>query len=202
MGYTNAVGRAYDTLFVTQNGTLPIDPFATIRNRGWNLFTYSQFATDVNDLKSVLNISKDAFSFFSDGNYTIVYNEHLPENEQRFALAHEIAHIELEHFHNAANTLQFTKDSLRHPSNYKNIEHEANTYAYSYLCPASLLNICKFTMTELQKIFKIPAEAAAYVLLHMNEDLDHINAKTDAMIKEMYIPALRPHYFYPYHEEA
>lgn len=76
--------------------SLPIDPVKIIKERGYELVSFSKINYD-NCLQ--LNGRSDAFSFFNpqQDNYFIVYDDECDKNRLRFTLLHEIAHIDLGH---------------------------------------------------------------------------------------------------------
>ena len=85
-------------LYVEQGiHSLPIDPFAIIKQRGYVMVPFSK--VDGSDRPEAMDDNKDAFSFYSPElkTYVIVYNDDKPLSRIRFTLMHEVGHIDLDH---------------------------------------------------------------------------------------------------------
>ncbi len=85
-------------LYIEQNiHSVPIDPFAIIKNRGYVLVPFSKFGQD--SRPDCIDENNDAFSFYVPElkNYVIVYNDNKSLPRIRFTLMHELGHIDLGH---------------------------------------------------------------------------------------------------------
>lgn len=85
------IERKVVALYVEQGiGSLPIDPFAIIKNRGYLLVPYNEPIDHKSD-------DEDAFSPFYPpiNKHVIVYNENKSIDRVRFTLMHEIGHIDM-----------------------------------------------------------------------------------------------------------
>jgi len=97
----------------------PFNIIGLMRNVGIAVVRYSSFSLLTRPL--LMTASEDSFYAKIGNRYTVFYNDSAPETRVRFSLAHELAHIVLEH-------LEESDDA----------EVEANFFASYILAPAPL----------------------------------------------------------------
>ena len=90
---------------------------------------------------------EDAITYEYKGYVFILYNSALTKQRIRFAVAHEIGHIIMQH-------------SLRHISNY---EQEANMFAARLLMPMAIIKELNIqSPEELAQTFEVSLQSATY----------------------------------------
>lgn len=102
----------------------PNNPFFVLGCLGVDIVEYSNLKQE--DRNCLMARSKDGFTTFGDGRYTVYYNDGMPQGRVRFTLWHEIGHIMLEHF---------DRDS----TSYREKEAEANHFAAYCIAPMPLI---------------------------------------------------------------
>jgi Zn-dependent peptidase ImmA (M78 family) len=187
---SEAVNMACGYLVLTQSGEIPIDPFASIYRQDWELWKYSDIASD--HRMSVFGIAKTIGSeycatVFRDNRYIIVYNDTLSVRGLRYALAHEIGHITLGHFKGqGVIKLNFDNDTLFFTDNKKE-EDEANAFAINFLCPAPLFKYFKLDDPEvIERVFDISPESAQYRVKNAYTDALTVDRYFDRSLLEIY----------------
>lgn len=202
----HAATLACDYILMTQNGALPIDPFKTIQKKGWDLDSYSYLhSNNIISMQTLQNISNEAFTLYTPikNSYTIAFNDSLPINTIRFALAHEIGHIVLKHFTNkTAIVLQFDENHLRLNRNQVPIiERAADIFAANFLLPAPLLESCNLNCNEISQLFDVSELSAQYIKYHAKTDSKYVDIKTKQQLQQRFKNELYPYYFSPYNTE-
>lgn len=118
--------------------------------------------SDFNDknLQEELKITNETYGFVTkqDGQYIIALNKNIKLEQQRFAFAHELAHI-LMHKMNENDVRYFNKKEFRftYPKDYSLEEKQANSFAAELLVPERILSkvYLKFNVDTLAKAFKV-----------------------------------------------
>lgn len=134
--------------FLLQSGItqLPVNPVRIVESNGWKIYRYSQFAARIKkDVESLIaNYDKDGFTFWSerDKTFIICYNESTPQNETRWTLTHEIAHIYLKHISSESPVM--AKNGITNPL----YEIEAEYFTLRVLCPLAVLLECRVSNPE------------------------------------------------------
>lgn len=104
------------------------------------IFSYSAFAARIQESPAYLqtHYDKDGFVLWSAPAQTFVicYNDSAPQNEIRWTVTHEIAHISLHHVSPGCPVL------ARHGAGNRLYELEAECFALRVLCPAPVLLEC------------------------------------------------------------
>lgn len=130
------------------------------------IFSYSAFAARIQESPAYLqtHYDKDGFVLWSAPAQTFVicYNDSAPQNEIRWTVTHEIAHISLHHVSPGCPVL------ARHGAGNRLYELEAESFALRVLCPAPILRECGVdTPEEIAGMCGIPdtrtGAALAYV---------------------------------------
>lgn len=128
--------------FLLEQGisALPVNPCAIPPKNGWMIFSYSAFAARIQESAAYLqaHYDKDGFVLWSEPAQTFVvcYNDSAPQNEIRWTVTHEIAHISLHHVSPGCPVL------ARHGAGNRLYELEAECFALRVLCPAPVLREC------------------------------------------------------------
>ncbi|SHF61135.1 protein of unknown function [Desulforamulus putei DSM 12395] len=131
---------------------LPIDPFKIYKEFDWALFS----CKEIEELKGkddllLLKIRKekaDAITFRDrqTGTYITVYEENNLPERIRWTLAHEIAHIKLDHLTDFNETCM-SRGGIS-AQQYKVLEREANIFAAEFLSPMALLVLLEATQSD------------------------------------------------------
>lgn len=149
--------------------SLPVNPSRLIKQNGWRLYTYAQFADRIGQTleKVVEQFSREAFVFWSqrENNFVICYNASFPVPVIRWSLMHEIAHIVLGHISPEVPSLNRVRSEERSV-----LEIEAQGFARRVLCPSIVLHDCRAISPEsIMYLCGISREAAEYRSKYMQE---------------------------------
>ena len=156
--------------FLLEQGisALPVNPCAIPPKNGWMLFSYSTFAARIQESVAYLqtNYDKDGFVLWSEPAQTFVicYNDSAPQNEIRWTVTHEIAHISLHHVSPVCPVL------ARHGAGNRLYELEAERFALRVLCPAPVLRECGVdTPEEIANMCGIPGRQSGAALAYVRD---------------------------------
>ena len=156
--------------FLLEQGisALPVNPCAIPPKNGWMLFSYSTFAARIQESVAYLqtNYDKDGFVLWSEPAQTFVicYNDSAPQNEIRWTVTHEIAHISLHHVSPGCPVL------ARHGAGNRLYELEAECFALRALCPAPVLRECGVdTPEEIANMCGIPGRQSGAALAYVRD---------------------------------
>lgn len=157
--------------FILQQGirSLPVNPSRLIKQNGWILYSYSEFAATIRQPVSTVidRFSPEAFVFWSsyENTFVICYNADYPNPVIRWSLMHEIAHIVLGHISSDVPNLTRVRSEQR-----SMFEQEAQGFARRVLCPSIVLHDCNATEPyEIMKLCGISHEAAVYRSQYIKE---------------------------------
>lgn len=123
-----------------------------LKSKGWEFVAFN-----LEDEKSVALLNRygllefaknhSGFSFMRDNIKLIFYRRDLTEEEKIQVFAHELGHIELEHF-SKIGVLGYTPDGILNNAQ----ENEANDFALEFQAPSCILKKAQFkTLDELHK---------------------------------------------------
>lgn len=144
--YFNLRNTVWNFLIKTELD-LPINLVQIIKNNNWLLSAYES-----NNGKYILNLIKekpieDALTYEYKGFIFILYNSLLTKQRIRFAVAHEIGHIVMQH-------------RVRYIKNY---EQEANMFAARLLMPMAIIKELNIqSPEELAQTFEVSLQSATY----------------------------------------
>ena len=144
----------------------PSTPCAIPPKNGWMLFSYSTFTARIQESVAYLQTKydKDGFVLWSEPAQTFVicYNDSAPQNEIRWTVTHEIAHISLHHVSPGCPVL------ARHGAGNRLYELEAECFALRALCPAPVLRECGVdTPEEIANMCGIPGRRTGAALAYV-----------------------------------
>ena len=130
------------------------------------LFSYSTFTARIQESVAYLQTKydKDGFVLWSEPAQTFVicYNDSAPQNEIRWTVTHEIAHISLHHVSPGCPVL------ARHGAGNRLYELEAECFALRALCPAPVLRECGVdTPEEIANMCGIPGRRTGAALAYV-----------------------------------
>ena len=126
----------------------PLDIFGLCNAIGVVCVPY--FVLDEDDAIAANAVSEDGFTIWIEGHPIIVYNEGNKPERIRFTLAHELAHVILDHGESTSET-----------------ESEANWFAEYLLAPTALVVRRRINDTEdVMDYFNVGNDCASYVLMH------------------------------------
>ena len=156
--------------FLLEQGisALPVNPCAIPPKNGWMLFSYSTFTARIQESVAYLQTKydKDGFVLWSEPAQTFVicYNDSAPQNEIRWTVTHEIAHISLHHVSPGCPVL------ARHGAGNRLYELEAECFALRALCPAPVLRECGVdTPEEIANMCGIPGRQSGAALAYVRD---------------------------------
>ena len=134
--------------------SLPVDPAEIARRRGV-------------EVKPLNGPSSDSGWFlFVEGKPTIFYNQYESANRQRFTIAHELAHYELEHGPRPRDSA-----AAFNLYNFDPVESEANRFAAELLMPESwvrwYVDNATVSVTALANAFQVSEVAMKYRLKNL-----------------------------------
>ena len=146
---------AIRTLLKSEIDRLPIislDIKKHLKSKGWEFVAFN-----LDDEKSIALLNRygllkfaknhSGFSFMRDNIKLIFYRHDLSEEEKIQVFAHELGHIELEHF-SKIGVLGYTPDGILNNAQ----ENEANDFALEFQAPSCILKKAQFkTLDELHK---------------------------------------------------
>lgn len=146
---------AIRTLLKSEIDRLPIislDIKKHLKSKGWGFVAFN-----LDDEKSIALLNRygllkfannhSGFSFMRDNIKLIFYRHDLSEEEKIQVFAHELGHIELEHF-SKIGVLGYTPDGILNNAQ----ENEANDFALEFQAPSCILKKAQFkTLDELHK---------------------------------------------------
>lgn len=128
----------------------PLDVFSICHTLGIIVIPY--FVLDDEGTCAAQAASNDAFTLREGYKFVIAYNQDIGAKRIRFSIAHELAHIVLDHFEGTAEE-----------------ESEANWFAAYMLAPLPL--IIRYKINSTSKIidtFDVGFDCANYILIHAN----------------------------------
>lgn len=157
--------------FILEQGinSLPVHPSRLIKQNGWILYTYNEFAAKIRRPVSdvIERFCPEAFVFWSaqKNNFVICYNSDYPSPVIRWTLMHEISHIVLGHISSEVPSLNRVRSEQR-----SIFEIEAQGFARRVLCPSIVLHDCNATEPyEIMYLCGISHEAAVYRSQYIKE---------------------------------
>ena len=168
--YTFAKKKAIDIIITSRFCILPVSPAGLIMQhygKKVKLYRYSDLAKKANKpidyVCKYLKTDDGMVSYAGEGRYIIFYNDTMyPEARITFTLAHEFAHIVLEHHHfDGIDPMNLTDEQ------HKLLEQEANAFATELLAPTSIAkllwesNVIRNQET-MQKYFNLSKKCAKY----------------------------------------
>ncbi len=135
---------------------------------GWNLIPYKK------SIKDLTRISKDGYTFYEKGKFSIFFNEDMPKVRQRFTIAHEIGHIILYHH------LYVPSKILTNNKNKGIWEHQADTFAQNILFPVEWVeNLKGQSIDSIAKYLGVSKEMVSVRYNNLHEDLFWFNKIKD-----------------------
>lgn len=177
--YAKAESTAYKTLELYEERLLPISPISLIAKfSNLKVKTYSLVSKEYNlPLEKVCDLfeSNDGVTYKlynGHDNYLIFFNDKVPYKPRiRFALAHELGHICLNHFYSKTKVkCALYNDDLE----YDVLEKEANYFAKKLLVPfpliQKLVENCDSPINaqDIAEIFEVSGEVANHVVENWN----------------------------------
>lgn len=125
---------------------------------------YEEYRKMTKEKRKYIKI-KDGRTFYNPKNnsYMIVYNPNKQKERINFTLAHEFAHIILNHFND--NLIELSRGGLSNKL-YKQLEDEAETFAGNFLIAPILLNeyinnFDEFNVSNISSFFSVSRTAVA-----------------------------------------
>ena len=151
--------------FISDNPDfLYMDMDTFCKSKDWNLIPFGEAD------KELMLISKDGYTFYENGSFSIFYNQDKPKTRQRFTISHEIGHIILyHHFYVPTKILTNNKN--------KGIwEYQADTFAQNILFPIEWAeNLKGQSIHNIAKFLGVSKEMVNVRYRNLSEDLYWLN---------------------------
>ncbi|HFR3584339.1 TPA: ImmA/IrrE family metallo-endopeptidase [Streptococcus suis] len=143
--YKFATQMALNTFTYFNVLSFPVDIKTLVKSEGIKLKKYSVIAKKLNiTLDEVCEEFQTnlAYIFRNNlGEYSIAYNDSLPDYIIRFSIAHELGHYALMHLEDFDETILRYRGTALAESKYRVLEKEANCFARNLLAPAPIATI-------------------------------------------------------------
>ncbi len=138
---------------------LPVALQPICRRYGWRLYSYRDGWAAIDRLGLLTDAAiTNGFCTYTDGQYYIFFDGHLPPDRQRITIAHEMGHIAMHHIGAGECARNSTDHRLDMPE-----EMQAHQFAARLLAPTPVLLAHQLTTAEaIAAECKMPITAAKY----------------------------------------
>ena len=159
--YKQARDAAWHILIDCKIDRLPVHVGTICKHYGYKLYAYSRNTALIEHVGLTEHASRtDGFTVCAGGTYYIFYNDrNTTIQRQRFTVAHEIGHIQLQHIGDA----QYTRINREPAPHDDPAETQANQFAARLLAPACVLHeLHALQPDQIAKLCGISMTAAAF----------------------------------------